>query len=181
MDYINEILAFNREFVANKTYENYKTDRFPTKKVAILTCMDTRLTTLLPAALNLKNGDAKIIKNAGAMISHPFGSVMRSLLVAVYELGADKILVIGHKSCGMQSLSIDSIFTQMKAKGIEQEEIDNIRKLGVDVDNWLKGFDSPEESVRETVLLIKNHPLIAKDIKVYGLLIDPETGEIVEV
>lgn len=53
--------------------------------------MDTRLTELLPAALGIHNGDVKIIKNAGAVISHPFGSVIRSLLVAIIELGWKKL------------------------------------------------------------------------------------------
>ena len=59
----------------------------PDKKIAILSCMDTRLTALLPAALGIKNGDVKMIKHAGGVISHPFGSVIRSLLVAIFELG----------------------------------------------------------------------------------------------
>ena len=53
--------------------------------------MDTRLTELLPAALGIKNGDVKIIKNAGGTITHPFGSAMRSLLVAIYELGIREV------------------------------------------------------------------------------------------
>lgn len=80
---IEEILAFNKEFVANKGYEKYITNKYPDKKIAILSCMDTRLTELLPAALGLRNGDVKMIKNAGGVISHPFGSVIRSLLVAI--------------------------------------------------------------------------------------------------
>lgn len=81
---VEEIIAFNKQFVENKGYEKYITNKYPDKKLAILSCMDTRLTELLPAALGLRNGDAKIIKNAGAVISHPFGSVIRSLLVAIY-------------------------------------------------------------------------------------------------
>ncbi len=84
---VEEIIAFNKQFVESKGYEKYITNKYPDKKLAILSCMDTRLTELLPAALGLRNGDAKIIKNAGAVISHPFGSVIRSLLVAIYELG----------------------------------------------------------------------------------------------
>ena len=61
--------------------------------------MDTRLTELLPAALGIKNGDVKIIKNAGAIISHPFGSVIRSLLVAIYELGVYEVMIFGHTDC----------------------------------------------------------------------------------
>ena len=88
---IDEILKFNQEFVANKDYEKYITTKYPDKKIAILSCMDTRLTELLPAALGIKNGDVKMIKNAGGIISHPFGSVIRSLLVAIYELGVTEV------------------------------------------------------------------------------------------
>ena len=96
---INDILKYNQMFVKNKLYEPYETTKYPDKKLAIVTCMDTRLLELLPAALGIKNGDAKIIKNAGGVISHPFGSAVRSLLIAIYELGVEDILVIGHTDC----------------------------------------------------------------------------------
>ena len=82
---IEQIVEYNKKFVENKGYEPYLTSKYPNKKLAVLTCMDTRLTELLPAALGLKNGDAKIIKNAGGVITHPYGSVVRSLLVAILE------------------------------------------------------------------------------------------------
>ena len=81
---IEEIIKYNEEFVASKGYEKYLTSKYPDKKLAILSCMDTRLTELLPAALGLKNGDAKLIKNAGGLVISPFDSAMRSLLVAIY-------------------------------------------------------------------------------------------------
>ena len=62
-------------------------------KLAIVSCMDTRLTELLPRALGLKNGDAKIIKVAGGTLLTPYDSVMRSLLVAIYELDCEEIMV----------------------------------------------------------------------------------------
>ena len=62
---IEQIIEYNKSFVEQKCYEKYLTDKYPDKKLAVLSCMDTRLTELLPAALGLKNGDAKIIKNAG--------------------------------------------------------------------------------------------------------------------
>ncbi|MDE6143004.1 MAG: carbonic anhydrase, partial [Muribaculaceae bacterium] len=92
---INEILEFNRRFVEEKGYERFLTDKYPNKKIAIVTCMDTRLVELLPAALGFRNGDVKIIKNAGATITNPFDSTMRSLLVAVYELGVEEIMIVG--------------------------------------------------------------------------------------
>lgn len=101
---VEEILAYNRKFVEEKRYEPYRTSKYPEKKLAVLTCMDTRLTELLPAALGLKNGDAKIIKNAGGVITHPYGSVVRSLLVAILELGVEEIMVVGHTDCGVQGM-----------------------------------------------------------------------------
>ena len=74
---IDDILTFNKQFVAEKRYEEYITSGQPNRKLAVLTCMDTRLTELLPKSMGLKNGDAKIIKVAGGtMISH-YDSVMR--------------------------------------------------------------------------------------------------------
>ena len=90
---IDELLNFNKTFVETKGYEKYITNKYPDKKIAIVTCMDTRLTELLPAALGIKNGDVKIIKNAGGTITHPFGSAMRSLLVAIYELGVEEVMI----------------------------------------------------------------------------------------
>ena len=93
---IDKIIEFNRDFVARKAYEKYLTDKYPVKKLAVLSCMDTRLTELLPAALGLKNGDAKIIKNAGGLVISAFDSAMRSLIVAIYELGVEEIMVVAH-------------------------------------------------------------------------------------
>ena len=80
---IDELLDFNRSFVEQKGYEPYLTTKYPDKKIAIVTCMDTRLVELMLAALGLKNGDVKMIKNAGGVITHPVGSAMRRLMVAI--------------------------------------------------------------------------------------------------
>lgn len=171
-------MRFNEEFVENKQYEQYLAGKYPDKKIAILTCMDTRLTELLPAALGLKNGDVKMIKNAGGVISSPVGSVMRSLVVAVYTLGVEEIIVVGHHDCGMQNLDVNQIIEKMKSRGISEEKIEFMKSCGVDFDKWLSGFECVEESVSETVKMIKNHPLMPKDIPVHGLIMDPVTGKV---
>ena len=51
---IEDILKYNEQFVKDKSYEKYITSKYPDKKIAILSCMDTRLTELIPAALGLK-------------------------------------------------------------------------------------------------------------------------------
>ena len=102
---IEEMLAYNREFVRSKGYEKFQTSKYPDKKIAILTCMDTRLVELLPAALGIRNGDVKRIKNAGGMITGPFDSAVRSLLVGIVELGVEEVMVIGHNDCGVAQVN----------------------------------------------------------------------------
>lgn len=173
---IDEILQFNKTFVENKAYEKYITSKYPDKKVAIVSCMDTRLTELLPAALGLKNGDAKIIKNAGGVISHPFGSAMRSLLIGIYELDVREILVIGHTDCGAMHTDSQKMIEKMKARGISHSSIDMLKYCGVDFEAWLGGFEDLDLSVRNSVELIRRHPLVPEQVMVYGLVMDSVTG-----
>lgn len=173
---IDEILRHNREFVASKGYERFLTSKYPDKKIAIVTCMDTRLVELLPAALGLRNGDVKIIKNAGGTITSPFDSTMRSLLVAVYELGVNEIMVIGHTGCGVQGMDADEMLHLMRERGVSDEHITLMQHCGIDLRGWLHGFEETEAAVTETVDLIKNHPLMAPGIKVGGYIMDSVTG-----
>jgi len=175
---LNEILDFNEKFVEDHEYEKYETTKYPNKRMVILTCMDTRLLELLPKALNLGNGDAKIIKDAGALISHPFGSVMRSILIALYQLKAQEVLVIAHYDCGMSGMKAEPVIENMKERGISEETIDTLTYSGINIKEWLHGFDNVTESVEHSVGIIKNHPLMPKDVPVHGLVIDPKTGKL---
>ncbi len=178
---IDKILEYNKQFVAERGYERYVTDKYPDKKLAVLSCMDTRLTELLPAALGLRNGDAKIIKNAGGLVITPFDSAIRSLIVAIYELGVDNIMVVAHSHCGACHMSFDHFHDQMRARGITDHTLDTIRKCGIDLNHWLEGFKDTEESVRTTVQTIRTHPLVPNDVIVRGFIIDSETGLLNEV
>jgi len=175
---IEEILRHNRKFVEEKGYERFLTSKYPDKKIAIVTCMDTRLVELLPAALGLRNGDVKIIKNAGGVITNPFDSTMRSLLVAVYELGVEEIMVVGHTGCGVQGMDASEMIHVMKERGVPENNISLMRHCGIDLEQWLHGFDEVSQAVSETVDLIRNHPLMTSDIRVAGYIIDSSTGEL---
>ena len=175
---LEEILKFNKEFVEKKEYEKYNTTKYPDKKIAILSCMDTRLTELLPKALDLKNGDAKIIKNAGGTVIHPFGSAMRSLLICVYEFDIKEIFIIGHYDCGVSSMDTDKMIKKMIEKGIDVQTLDTLSRAGIKVKKWLHGFDCVEESVRESVTKVKNHPLMPSNVAIHGLIMDPLTGRL---
>lgn len=175
---IDEILEFNRKFVESRAYEKYQTSKFPDKKIAIVTCMDTRLVQLLPAALNIKNGDVKVIKNAGGVITNPFDSTMRSLLVAIYELGVAEVMVIGHTECGVQGMDSQEMLRLMRQRGVDEEHISLMRHCGIDLNSWLHGFDDTESAILETVDLVRNHPLMPKDVVVRGYIMDSTTGRL---
>lgn len=178
MSILSEMLEHNGRFVAERAYEPFRTDVFPDKRLVILTCMDTRLVELLPRAMNIRNGDAKVIKNAGAIVSHPFGSVMRSLLVALYELAAAEVAVVGHHGCGMTGLSCERVLQKAITRGVAPETLRILEHSGIDLQGWLKGFDSPEDGVRQSVDVIRHHPLLPRGVPVHGLLMCPETGRL---
>jgi carbonic anhydrase len=178
MTILSEILEHNQSFVREKAYEQFRTDQFPNKKLVILTCMDTRLVELLPHAMGVRNGDVKMIKNAGAIVSHPFGSVMRSILVAIYELGAAEVAVVGHYNCGMTGLSCARVLDKVRARGVEDAVLSTLEHSGIDLQKWLVGFDQVEDGVKQSVGIIRNHPLLPAEIPVHGMIIDPATGKL---
>lgn len=178
MSSLEEILGFNELFVADKKYEPFITTKYPDKKIVILSCMDTRLVELLPKAMNLRNGDVKVVKSAGAIVNHPFGGIMRSLLVAVYELQADEVYVVGHYDCGMSAIDPEQMLHHMTERGIKQETIDIISYSGIDLKQWLRGFGDVTTSVLKSVENIRSHPLMPAGIPIHGLVIDPNTGRL---
>ncbi len=98
--------------------------------------------------------------------------------VCVIGHQADEVCVIGHHDCGMSALNSQQMIEDMKERGITQETLDTVIHSGIDLDQWLQGFDSVEESVTHSVEMIRNHPLMVKDVPIHGLVIDPETGKL---
>lgn len=176
--FLKEMLEYNKKFVEGKEYELYGSDSIPNKKMVIFTCMESRLVELLPKALNIHNGDVKMVKNAGAIIRKPFDSIIKSLLVAVYNLKAEQIIVIGHHDCGMSNVDTDALVDNMKAKGISEETLNAIDYAGIDVHQEFHGFETVEDSINQSVDIIRNHPLLPDYVKVHGLVIDPNTGKV---
>ena len=175
---IDEILRHNRQFVESEAYRSFETSKYPDKKIAIVTCMDTRLVELLPAALGIRNGDVKMIKNAGGTITNPFDSTMRSILIAVYELGVNEVMIIGHTGCGVQGMDASEMLDLMRSRGVDDEHISLMRHCGIDLDSWLHGFTDTADAVNETVDLVRNHPLMPHDVRIAGYIMDSLTGEL---
>jgi carbonic anhydrase len=178
MSILSEILSHNSAFVEKKEYEAFLTSPLPNKRLVIITCMDTRLVELLPKAMGIRNGDVKMIKTAGAIVSHPFGSVMRSVMVAVYQLEADEIAVVGHHGCGMTGLVPGTVLDKVRQRGVSADVMETLENAGVDFEGWLSGIESPEAGVLASVKMIRHHPLLPKDIPVHGLIMDPTTGKL---
>ena len=166
---LNEILKHNKEFVKN--YDGEKLSHIPQKHIAILTCMDCRLTGFLENAIGIGRGDAKIIRNAGNTIVGL--DAIRSIAAATINLECEEVYVIGHTDCGMVTDDKDAIIKRMLNKGIKQEDIDKI-----DVLDWLGTIEDEEINVIESVKLIRNSPFIPKSVPIYGLMIDIVTGEL---
>lgn len=176
---LQEILEYNEQFVLNKQYLPSEATKMPKKRMVVVSCMDARLIELLPKALDIHDGDAKVIRNAGGKIASPFDSVMQSVVASVYDLNADEIFLIGHHRCGASQTDPKGTIQKMLDRGVTTPEIlSAIEYAGVDLEKWLFGFHEVGDSTQANVDLVRNHPLIPKDVPVHGLVIDPHTGKL---
>jgi len=141
--------------------------RRPAPKLAIVTCMDPRLTGVLEA-LGLKSGDAHVIRNAGTTVTE---DVIRSLLVSTCVLGSREILIVNHTGCGMMTFKDDELQAKLR------------QSSGTAVVEPARFFSfvDLEEDTREQVQKVRSHPWIAKEIPIRGVVFDVETGKMKEV
>lgn len=178
---IDKIKEFNKEYVANETYKDHQADKRPRNKMAVVTCMDCRLLTLLPTAMGIKNGDIVMIKNASGLVVDPYSDSMRSILISIYELGVERVLIIAHTNCGVEGLEASHMYSAMKKRGITDVTIEEIKAGGVDLDNWFTGFTHIEDAVRKSIRTVADHPLLPPGIEVAGFVMDTVTGELKEI
>jgi carbonic anhydrase len=155
----------------------------PARGFAILTCMDARID---PAKLaGLKEGDAHIIRNAGGRASD---DAIRSLVISYKLLGTREWFVIHHTNCGMEYFNDEIIRGLLRS---------SLKTASLDKEGWKDTGEGPgstegefvdwltisnqEESVRSDVQRIRNHPLVPREIAIYGYLYDAKTGRLSEV
>ena len=141
--------------------------------------MDTRLSVMLPEALGIRNGEVKMVKVAGGVVLDDYDSVMRSIIVGIYELGILEIMMIHHTDCGAGKMEGHHM-KELITRRIPKEKIDEAEKQ-IDLEQWLQGFGHTETSVRDSVARIRNHPLVPKEVIVRGFIMDSTTGELTEV
>ena len=176
---IDEILENNRRFVAGKGYEKHITDGKPSGKTLIVTCMDTRLSVMLPEALGIKNGEVKMVKVAGGVILDDYDAVMRSIIVGIYELCIEEIMLIHHTDCGAGKMTGDHMEHLIRER-IAADKVEEVEQH-INLKKWLDGFGDTEGSVLATMRRVKNHLLVPDNIIVRGFIIDSTTGELTEV
>jgi carbonic anhydrase len=138
----------------------------PARKLAILACMDARIT--VEQVCGLKTGEAHIIRNAGGIATE---DALRSLIISHHLLGTQEFIVINHTDCGMLSFKDDALRQQLEAKtGARPTKPEHFHTFG-----------NLEENVRAQVETIKSHPWIPKHISVRGFIYDVKTGQLREV
>ncbi len=179
---LQEVLAANARYAASFG-DKGKLAMPPARRFAILTCMDARLQPSKYAGLT--EGDAHVIRNAGGRASD---DAIRSLVISYKLLGTREWFVIHHTNCGMEFFT-DEVMRGLLKSSLKTAALDagGFRDVGPgpgasegDYIDWLT-IKNQEQSVAEDVRRIRNHPLVPRDIPIYGFMYDVGTGRLNEV
>ena len=156
-------LAANDEYI--KTFKYSGLTGVAQKGLAIVTCMDSRINPL--SVVGMKSGDAKILRNAGARVTN---DVLRTLVLATYLLGVERILIMPHTNCRMAQVDDVEIHREIDTKhGIDTSEIE------------FKTVPDQRQALIEDVQKVRSYRLINKDVIVGGAIYDVATGKITPV
>jgi carbonic anhydrase len=179
---LKEVLSANAAYV-EEFGEKGKLPLPPGRQFAILTCMDARLAPARYAGLS--EGDAHVIRNAGGRASD---DAIRSLVISYKLLGTREWFVIHHTDCGM-ALFTDQIIRGLLAHSLQTATIDEKgwRDVGTgpgstegEFIDWLT-FSDETSSVVDDVRRIRQHPLVPREIPIYGYVYDVRSGRLIEV
>lgn len=163
MTVIDEVLESNE--VYSRKHELRALTPRPVRKLAVLTCMDTRLSI---KTLGLKTGDAHIIRNAGGIVTE---DSLRSLIVSHHLLGTEEIMVINHTDCGLMTTSENDLRTR----------IQNRTGTAAVSPAFFYAFQNIDENVRHQLEKLRTHPWIPKSITIRGFVYDVSTGKLREI
>ena len=160
---LNKILSANEEYSSDFKHGNLPIP--PSRKLAVLACMDARLT--VEEFLGLGTGDSHIIRNAGGIATD---DAIRSLIISHELLGTQEFLVVNHTDCGILTFTDEEL--QKKLADKYQADASGLK---------FHSFPNLEQNVRNQVDRIKSTPFLPKDIPVYGFTYDVRTGKLVRV
>jgi len=163
MSVIDEVLQANEIYA--QTHELRRLTPRPERRLAILTCMDTRLSI---RSLGLRMADAHIIRNAGGIVTD---DSVRSLLVSHYLLGTEEFMVINHTDCGLMHTTEDDLRTQIENRA-GTAAIAPVRFFA---------FKDIDHNVRQQLQKLRTHPWIPKEVALRGFVYDVATGRLREI
>ena len=162
MDVIDQLLENNRAFAAGLGERHL--DVKPSRRLAIVTCMDSRLDVF--AALGLGDGEAHVLRNAGGVITD---DVIRSLAISQRLLGTREVMLIHHSDCGMQKVTDDGFRAELQGD------------TGVAPAFAIESFTDLDADVRQSVLRVRNSPFLPHRDAVRGFVYDVDTHRLREV
>jgi carbonic anhydrase len=162
MDTIDELIANNRGF-ADRLADTHLDVR-PSRRLAIVTCMDSRLDVF--AALGLGDGEAHVLRNAGGVITD---DVIRSLAVSQRRLGTREVMLVHHTDCGMQTLTDDGFRAELQ------------EATGVAPAFAIESFADVEADVRQSLLRVRRSPFLLHRDRVRGFVYDVDSHQLREI
>jgi carbonic anhydrase len=162
MSVIDDLIAQNEEFAGSLPEHHF--DVRPSRELAIVTCMDSRLDVF--AALGLGNGEAHVLRNAGGVITD---DVIRSLAISQRLLGTREVMLIHHSDCGMQKISDDGFRADL------QEE------TGVAPSFAIESFKDLDADVRQSILRVRRSAFLPHRDAVRGFVYDVDSHRLREV
>jgi len=159
MDVIDELLAHSQT-----SQVPHHVDIHPALRLAIVTCMDSRLDVF--AALGLTDGQAHILRNAGGVITD---DMIRSLAISQRILKTECVMVIHHTDCGMEKITDDGFRAELQ------------RDTGVAPAFAIETFTDVEADVRQSVQRIRHSRFLPHRDRVRGFIYDVDTHSLAEV
>ncbi|MDX6609377.1 MAG: carbonic anhydrase [Solirubrobacterales bacterium] len=162
MSVIDELLAKNRDFAA--ALPDKHLDVQPRRRLAIVTCMDSRLDVF--ASLGLADGEAHVLRNAGGVITD---DVIRSLAISQRRLGTREVMLIHHTDCGMEKISDDGFRSELQ------------EQTGVAPAFAIESFADVDADVRQSILRVRRSAFLPHRDSVRGFVYDVDTHRLREV
>jgi carbonic anhydrase len=162
VDVIDELVANNQAFADSLPTQHL--DVRPQRKLAIVTCMDSRLDVF--AALGLGHGEAHVLRNAGGVITD---DVIRSLAISQRKLETREVMLIHHTDCGMQKLTDDGFRAELQ------------EATGVAPAFAIESFADADADVRQSILRVRRSEFVPHRDLVRGFVYDVDTHRLHEV
>jgi carbonic anhydrase len=162
LNVIEELLANNRDFASSTPRQQLGLK--PSLQLAVVTCMDSRLDVF--QALGLRDGEAHVLRNAGGVITD---DVIRSLAISQRMLGTERVMLIHHTDCGMQTITDDGFRAELQ------------EATGVAPAFAIESFTDPEADVRQSILRVRRSDFLLHQDRVRGFIYDVDTHELREV